>query len=642
MEEVFRIAVVYSTYPQLTKAARELVNKRNFELEVRECVFDEAVREALEFEKRGFDLIISRGVTGTLIRSAVSIPVVLVEITNFDILHNLYKASQVGEKIAYFAYASPNNYHDFDTITDILGMGKDELTIYYFNNEKELREKVEMVFQSDVDVVVASGAFVSEMAKKHGMKSIIVHSSTEAIYNAFRQAEEILQGRMNDQKKIKSFISIFNNLKSGIIIANKDDNIIHVNSAAETIFGLKADKLLGNKVSEVKLPEVKTEKEKTMGEIIKINEEDYLFNCIPLMVEERYYGRAFTLENIQQLQKIEEKIRKQKHSDGMVAKYEFDDIIGESTVIQKTIGKAQKYARSDATILIAGESGTGKEIFANSIHNYSYRSRGPFVAINCAALPETLLESELFGYDEGAFTGAKKGGKPGLFELAHKGTIFLDEISEISNAIQARLLRVLQEKEIRRVGGKKNIPTDVRVIAATNADIQQKVKEGTFRDDLFYRLNIFSLNIPPLRERPEDIPLLVDFFIKKHSHQTDTIPEMLMDKIKQYYWPGNVRELESFVEKFIVLKDDTEGLFLLDDLYHELSSSVENPGGSETVSNQDGDNVLNVQVGTLKEMEEQIIKSMYLKHGKDKASIARKLGVSRTTIWSKLKNVDLE
>ena len=220
--------------------------------------------------------------------------------------------------------------------------------------------------------------------------------------------------------------------------------------------------------------------------------------------------------------------------------------------MEDLIKKAKTIATTDSTVLMMGESGTGKELFAQSIHNASNRKERPFVALNCAALSETLLESELFGYEEGAFTGALKGGKPGLFEVAHTGTIFLDEIGDAPPSIQKRLLRVLQEKEIMRVSGNKVIPIDVRIIAATNKHLGGLIKKGEFREDLFYRLNVFPLHIPPLRERREDIEILLQFFLDKYTTlRKQTIPHInlsIVDFLKDYHWPGNIRQLENLAE----------------------------------------------------------------------------------------------
>jgi len=240
---------------------------------------------------------------------------------------------------------------------------------------------------------------------------------------------------------------------------------------------------------------------------------------------------------------------------GSRAIYTFDKIIGESEVIKNTIEYAKKISDSKSTVLILGESGTGKESFAQSIQNHSRRREESFVAINCGAIPKNLIESELFGYVEGSFTGAKKGGHPGKFEIADGGTIFLDEIGEMSLDLQTRLLRVIEEGIVRRIGGNDEIPINVRIIAATNKDLREEVKNGNFRTDLYYRLNVLPLKLPSLRERKEDIPLLIDYFMKRISKKLNKkeieIPEEYMDYLLDYSWPGNIRELENLIELII-------------------------------------------------------------------------------------------
>jgi len=234
-------------------------------------------------------------------------------------------------------------------------------------------------------------------------------------------------------------------------------------------------------------------------------------------------------------------------------RYSFESIIGQSPKMMSLKATALKVAASNSTILIMGESGTGKELFAQAIHHASPRSRGPFVQVNCAAVPETLLESELFGYHEGAFTGASKGGKIGKFELADGGTIFLDEIGDMPLNMQAKILRVLQEREIERVGGRRPIKVDVRVMAATNRNLKELVRKNLFRDDLFYRLHVITLEVPTLRERTEDIPLLTEFFLRKMAPQfgqgQKRISEEAMNRLMRHAWTGNVRELENILER---------------------------------------------------------------------------------------------
>jgi two-component system response regulator AtoC len=242
----------------------------------------------------------------------------------------------------------------------------------------------------------------------------------------------------------------------------------------------------------------------------------------------------------------------------------FHAIVGQSPEMQKVYELIHKVARSRATVLIRGESGTGKELVAKAIHESSDRAGGPFIAVSCAALPETLLESELFGHEKNAFTGATSQ-KPGRFELAHKGTLFLDEIAEVPPAIQVKLLRVLQNREFERLGGTRTIKVDVRLIAATNKDLEQMVKQGTFREDLYYRLHVIQIYLPPLRERKEDIPLLVDHFLQRYNaengKQLKSASQEAMQMLMNYHWPGNVRELENAIERAVVLAEpDAEWL----------------------------------------------------------------------------------
>ncbi|WP_372636764.1 sigma-54 interaction domain-containing protein [Cohnella sp.] len=269
--------------------------------------------------------------------------------------------------------------------------------------------------------------------------------------------------------------------------------------------------------------------------------------------------RVLILKIAKKVEELELKLRTQLRQNGHAAKFTFKDIVTESPVMKRIIERARKMANNDFSILLLGENGTGKELFAHSIHQYSHRSKFPFIAFNCGALPENLLESELFGYEEGAFTGARRGGKPGLFEQAHKGTIFLDEIGDISPALQTRLLRVLQHKEILKVGGTRMLPVDVRVIAATHRDLPGMVKEGTFREDLYYRLKVLQIDILPLRERKEDIPALIRFFFERRGLPFD-LSGPIMEAMLDYEWPGNIRELENTIEYLSIMGDETFGV----------------------------------------------------------------------------------
>ena len=348
-----------------------------------------------------------------------------------------------------------------------------------------------------------------------------------------------------------------------------------------------------------------------------------IYNINKIMIKGKFKGYVIDFIEKKEAIKNYNKINKDY-------KITLDNIIGNSELIIQTKRNALIASHSTSTILITGESGTGKELFARSIHNHSARADHPFVTVNCAAIPDNLLESELFGYEEGAFTGAKKGGKLGKFELADKGTIFLDEIGDMSLHLQAKLLRVLQERELDKIGGKSNIFIDVRIIAATNKNLSAMVKNGSFREDLYYRLNVIPIKLPSLRERREDIPLLIDYMIKEYSDKLGKeilgIDENSKQLLMNYEWPGNIRELQNVIEYSINMSQSK--IQTLDSMPKTL-----------TTINYVEERVDNEEIRTLEELEIREIKralDLYKNYKKDKELAANALGISRATLYRKL------
>ncbi|MCY6484074.1 sigma 54-interacting transcriptional regulator [Clostridium aestuarii] len=347
------------------------------------------------------------------------------------------------------------------------------------------------------------------------------------------------------------FSILLQGLEEGIIGVDLEGIVYFYNESAESIIGLKKEEVLGKHVKEL-IPQLPFEqvlyKSKSIKQkLVKINGCAISVNVDPITSDRNLYGAAAIIKRFSDAEKEQHKLRSQLLGKGHIAKYSFQDIIGESEVMNKVKDIAKRMAKSDSSILIRGETGTGKELFAQAIHNSSNRKEYQFVAVNCAALPESLLESELFGYEEGAFTGARKGGKLGLFELAHMGTLFLDEIGEMELSLQARLLRAIQEREVMRIGGDRVIHVDVRIIAATNRNLKELVNKGDFRQDLYFRLNVLPLNLIPLRERKEDILLLVDE-IKKELNIDFKLSNQATNAFLKYRWEGNVRELRNYIE----------------------------------------------------------------------------------------------
>ena len=345
----------------------------------------------------------------------------------------------------------------------------------------------------------------------------------------------------NHANKVKEILEhIIDNSQDGIIYTNTNNEVLVFNKKAISLLKLNKENLIYEVCPKLK------------GDIANINDKEVFIDRRPIYVEEILAGYMINISILENIQKIDEELRRKKKDSNLQAKYTFNDMIGSSSRNLKNINLAKKIANSNSTVLIQGESGTGKEILAQAIHNHSDRSKYPFVAINFAALSENLLESELFGYEEGAFTGAKKGGKVGLFKKAHKGTIFLDEIGDAPYHFQARLLRVIQEREITPVGATEITPIDVRIIAATNKNLLEEVEKNNFREDLFYRLNVMPISTLPLRDRKEDIEQLIRYYLMKNKvfiSLDDFLEEETLKFFYEYNWPGNIRELINIVEK---------------------------------------------------------------------------------------------
>lgn len=392
-----------------------------------------------------------------------------------------------------------------------------------------------------------------------GYKTLNMYTAVEIFLKLGLPTEklrDILYRYKNDISLTNRRTSLINQNLQGILelisdgILGVDDNeeIIFCNKIFAELTQTDSIEIIRKKLSEIHFEEslmsiVKSSKD-IMYEVIDYKNKKILVNkqLLPNSVN----GFILCIQDITKLQAVETNVRKKLMHKGFVAKYNLHHLIGNSEIIKSKISEAKKIARNDFNVLIQGDNGTGKEMFAQAIHNESRRAMEPFVAVNIAALSDNLIESELFGYEEGAFTGALKGGKPGFFEMAHKGTIFIDEIGDVSPFIQQRLLRVLQEREIMRVGGSRVIPVDVRVISATNKDLFDMVSKGLFRKDLYYRLKVLYIDLPDLKSRPEDIPLIAEYFFKSLSSKKYLTDEALKI-LKQYSWPGNVRELQNLV-----------------------------------------------------------------------------------------------
>jgi transcriptional regulator with PAS, ATPase and Fis domain len=362
--------------------------------------------------------------------------------------------------------------------------------------------------------------------------------------------------------------AVMDNPFEGILAIDNAGVITFVNSFFMNVLNLSQGDVVGKKIWDAlpgcRLYDTVLQGHSQWGEYLRINGRDFLILRFPLKSEGKVIGAVVKtiFPDMATARGIANKVmHPSKAVEPRRPFFTCMDIIGETPSMLAAKKLARKAARTDSTLLITGESGTGKEVFAQAMHNRSVRRDGPFVKVNCAAIPENLLESELFGFVDGSFTGAMRGGKPGKFELAEGGTIFLDEIGDMSLPMQAKLLTVLQEKEVERIGGTKPIPLNLRIIAATNKDLHKMVREGRFREDLFYRLKVMEIHLPPLRERTEDIPLIVDYLVKKINQKIGSdiqgVTAESLKRMMNYHWPGNVRELENMIEQATNLSEES-------------------------------------------------------------------------------------
>lgn len=460
-----------------------------------------------------------------------------------------------------------------------------------------------------------------------------VNPSMDMVISAIRQAIHLIDVTREMFKEKYQVQAIVDSAHDGLIAVDRQGKITLTNDNAKIYLGLEKE-VVGRNIAEYiphsdMLRVLQTGK-KEIGDVAKILDRQFIINRYPVILNTTVVGAVSNFKEITDLQRMEMKLRKKLHENGLEAKYRLNDIIGEAQEIREAKEQAKIFAQTDATVLITGESGTGKELFAQGIHLHSNRAIGPFVAVNCASFSESLLESELFGYEEGSFTGANKGGKQGLFELAHGGTLFLDEIGEMPLQTQAHLLRVLQERSIRRIGGQRTIPVNVRIIAATNTNIETEIGNKQFRTDLYYRLNVLSLDLPPLVKRLGDIPLLTYHFIKQfneqHRKQIEKIDEDFFSVLQDYHWPGNIRELRNVLERIVLLQ---QGPAIV-----AKDASFFYPKLRKNRSQRTAD------ISTIKENEKDLIKGA-LQQYESKEKAAKSLGIDRSTLWRKIKEYKL-
>ena len=514
----------------------------------------------------------------------------------WDVVHRL-QALPAGKKVL-FVNLSDKMCREAVTRLNQLGVNQLDFDLYHPGApEPDMSQYDFVITPQETRYVPAGAREIIDIGQRVCDSSTMIEAALRLGFEELLETPEFEQYQRDVAANTYSFDRVFARglrlesqfeilmeiLDEGIVGVNERGEVFASNHKLEEITGIPGARALQHPASEVypfvPFARCLAERAPQPAQVVSANGVNMNVAVAPVLRGGACIGAFATVQRFSDAENRQNELRSQLLHKGYRAKYTFDDVVGQSPAIRRCITILKKMSLTQLPVLLIGETGTGKELFAHAVHNASPRADGPFVAINCAAMPENLLESELFGYEEGAFTGARKGGKPGLFEFAHKGTLFLDEVEGMSTALQCKLLRVLQEREIMRVGGNRIVSVDVRIVAATNENLDKMVEEGTFRRDLYYRLNTLPVLIPPLREREGDLLLLIDHFRKGIGASFTLSPE-LERLLLTHQWRGNIRELRNVVEYFSYTGSPVVGPEELPPTFHYLPAGLPEAGGA--------------------------------------------------------------
>lgn len=632
--------LIVCTYEELGNMYRRVMKENNqvIDLEVMDNRYGMDMEKVLShidrFREKGKEIIITRGFLAEQIRSHLQYNVIEIHISGIDVLRALH--TYMGQDLLLGVVESHTFLKVVTPIAELLGLRVREYEVVELG---DFDKGIAAAVADGVDMVVG-GAWVNynvEGFSDFPIPYIAIESSEESIQNSLENAMRMYEMTFFERKRKELLETLVECSDAGLLALDENKRLLAANSYAQRLLALTPEQKHlpeGTALAEL-LDEKAQGRQEAFSGLVTLGGTNLLARTIPMRVGNEAAGTVVTLKRTEDVQEEEKIIRRELTQKGLYAKYNLESIQGHSDIILNLKKLVKTYAGTDANVLILGESGTGKELFAQSVHNCSLRKNNPFVAVNCSALPPALLESELFGYVDGAFTGAKRGGKAGLFELAHKGTIFLDEIGEMDLGMQARLLRVLQEKEVMRIGDNKVTAIDVRIVAATNRNLYQEVEAGHFREDLYYRLNILDLAIPPLRERKEDIAEIAEACLpqinKRLNCKVRGFEPRVLEKLKGYQWRGNVRELVNVLEKMVIIVQ--YGVIK----YPDVAFVFQEMDGRQPQSKA---TPVEMPDMTLKEMEKLMLGQAMEKTGGNKTKAAMLLGIDRTTLLRKLAQKD--
>lgn len=619
-----------SPYPQLAKAAEALVAQLDYAVTIHQTTLNRILDELPLLESRGHQVLISRGGCAEILKKHSKLPVVEIKMSGYDILDAL---------IPFKGQKGTVGIVGFSSVIKGCARVAEQLNINYKiftlqGNDKETISCLKRQLASTpLDCIVGDTVY-QDYFSPLGSQFRLLDSSPASITEALEEARSLYLAFRSQLLERHHLQLILDQFDKAVITLDDTGALLHYNKYASQLFKINAS---GEIYDASFLKQVLHQERHTLREgktvsakVVDTPQGAMVVNLYPVFAARQLSRVVLTMQTVSSLQGAEHHVRRQELSRrGLSARYHFDDLLTENPEMLRRLAIIKNYAGTDATILINGESGTGKEVLAQSIHNASQRVNGPFVAINCGAMAPQILESELFGYVAGAFTGASPKGKIGLFELAHHGTIFLDEISELDKPLQTRLLRVLQERQIMRLGSDQMIPVDIRVIAATNQTLTKLIADGTFREDLYYRLNVLKVTTIPLRKRPEDIKAiglsLLTSFSQHYKRPALTLTPALWQELQRFAWPGNVRQLSNIIERLVLSIDHSpatldEGRLLLDDL---KEGSRREPSTCHDCQ---------MLAGDYKTIRLRILRKLLEAERDNKSLVAKRLNVDRTSL----------
>lgn len=648
-----------NTLPRIVAVGFRRINRMLHELvptmaeqarvDVLDMGFDQAVTRIRQLQQeQGVDVVVAAGSNGDYLRQHLDTPVVLVKVGGFDLMRALAQAKQLSARVGMVTYEGMAP--DLSPYADLFQL---EVLQRSYQTEDEARWAVQSLREAGVDVVVGTGT-AADQADALGGHGVFLYSK-DAVREALADAVEVARAARIEVAKRERLGTILTQMSEGVIAVDAQEVIETLNPTMANWLGIEAVQWQGQRLSamcpELSLAQTLRDGQSDVERIEQVRGKSLIVSRTPIVEQGRLTGAVLICQDPIRIQRVDRHIRSKSRAATPSVQHGLDDFLGHSQVAVQLRQQAQRCARSPATVLLVGESGTGKELIAQGIHRASDRRDMPFVAVNCAAVAESLLESELFGYEEGAFTGARRGGKIGLFEAAHGGTIFLDEVGEMPLSLQARLLRVLQAREVLRVGATEPTPIQVRVIAATHRNLREHVARGLFRLDLLYRLDILRLEVPPLRDRVEDIELIAHTLFRKVCQQMGLRHaveplwlSLLIDKAPGHAWPGNVRELENVIERLVVQwQADTGHEASEPALLAQLAQRAPEIFASQKKSESENGSAPSLPVAkqtwvhTRQVHERQRIEEALARCHGDREAAARLLGISRTTLWRKLR-----